>query len=38
MERPLKAIELPDLSQATDEEIDTFAEQIWEQFTKQEPR
>lgn len=30
--KPIQAIKLPDLSTATDEEIDAVAERIWEQF------
>lgn len=29
----IKAIKLPDLSTASDEEIDALAERIWQQFT-----
>lgn len=30
--KPIQAVKLPDLSTATDEEIDALAERLWEQF------
>ena len=33
-QKKLQVVELPDLSKATDEEIDKFAQQIWEKFVQ----